>query len=170
MQITKRDGRVIGFQKDKIIDAIVKSMNDTDKGIDFILADKIANSVSKLEKENLTVEEIQDIVEQKLMSSNRKDAARQYISYRSERTRIREINNEINTKIKNIVACSNVQNSNANVDEHSFGGRKFESASVLHKKIGLEMMRPETAKAHLENRIYQHDLDSYDIGMSNCLF
>jgi anaerobic ribonucleoside-triphosphate reductase len=170
MQITKRDGRVIGFQKDKIIDAIIKSMNDTDKGIDVVMADKIANSISKLEKENLTVEEIQDIVEQKLMSSNRKDVARQYIAYRSERTRIREINNEINTKIKNIVACSNVQNSNANVDEHSFGGRKFESASVLHKKIGLEMMRPETAKAHLENRVYQHDLDSYDIGMSNCLF
>jgi len=170
MQIVKRDGREIGFQKGKIVEAIVKSMNETKKGIDVDLANKISESISKINKENLSVEDIQDLVEQKLMKSNRKDVAKQYISYRSERTRMREINNEINTKIKKIVACSDVQNANANVDEHSFGGRKFESAGVIHKKIGLEMMRPETALAHKENRVYQHDLDSYDIGMHNCLF
>jgi anaerobic ribonucleoside-triphosphate reductase len=170
MQIIKRDGRTIGFQKSKITEAIIRSMNETSKGIDMVLADKISESISKLNKVSLSVEDIQDIVEQKLMQSNRKDVAKQYIAYRSERTRMREINNEINTKIKNIVACSDVQNANANVDEHSFGGRKFESAGVIHKKIGLEMMRPETALAHKENRVYQHDLDSYDIGMHNCLF
>ena len=170
IQVIKRDGRKIDFQKGKIVEAIVKSMNETKKGIDIDLVNKISDSISKINKENLSVEDIQDIVEQKLMKSNRKDVAKQYIAYRSERTRMREINNEINTKIKKIVACSDVQNANANVDEHSFGGRKFESAGVIHKKIGLEMMRPETALAHKENRVYQHDLDSYDIGMHNCLF
>ena len=170
IQVIKRDGRKIDFQKGKIVEAIVKSMNETKKGIDIDLANKISESIFKINKENLSVEDIQDLVEQKLMKSNRKDVAKQYIAYRSERTRMREINNEINTKIKKIVACSDVQNANANVDEHSFGGRKFESAGIIHKKIGLEMMRPEAALAHKENRVYQHDLDSYDIGMHNCLF
>jgi anaerobic ribonucleoside-triphosphate reductase len=170
MQVIKRDGRKAEFDKNRISEAIIKAMNETTNGIDMCLVNRIIESILKMRKENLSVEDIQDIVEQKLMTSNRKDVAKTYISYRSERTRIRDINNEINTKIKNIVNCSDVQNANANVDEYSFGGRKFESASVIHKKMGLEMMRPETAKAHLENRIYQHDLDSYDIGMHNCLF
>ncbi len=168
-QITKRDGRTVDFDKNKIINAIVKAMKNTNTGVDMSLTYKIANSIENMDKV-LDVETVQDIVEQKLMCSNRKDVAKEYITYRNERNKIREKESELNQKILNIINCKNVQNSNANVDEYSFGGRKFESAGVLHKQIALNMMRKEVADAHNENRAYIHDLDSYDTGMHNCLF
>lgn len=74
-------------------------------------------------------------------------------------------------KILSILNCSSVQNSNANVDEYSFGGRKFEAAGVLLKEIaGESFIKPEVWKAFQENRIYIHDLDNYVTGMHNCLF
>lgn len=168
-QITKRDGRTVNFDKNKIINAIVKAMKNTKLGTDMDLAYRIANSIDNMDR-ILDVETIQDIVEQKLMCSNRKDVAKEYITYRNERNKIREQESELNQKILNIINCKNVQNANANVDEYSFGGRKFESAGVMHKQIALNMMRKEVADAHNENRAYIHDLDSYDVGMHNCLF
>ena len=72
-------------------------------------------------------------------------------------------------KILNILDCTNVQNSNANVDEYSFGGRKFEAAGVLLKDIAREKyISPEVWEAFKQNRIYIHDMDNYAIGMHNC--
>ena len=75
------------------------------------------------------------------------------------------------TKILEILNCTDVKNSNANVDEYSFGGRKFEAAGLMLKEIAMEQfIKPEVAQAFKENRIYIHDMDNYATGMHNCLF
>ena len=74
-------------------------------------------------------------------------------------------------KILEILNCTDVKNSNANVDEYSFGGRKFEAAGLMLKEIAMEQfIKPEVAQAFKENRIYIHDMDNYATGMHNCLF
>lgn len=169
--IIKRDGRVEPFDADKITRAIKRAMasvDEVDEDVAFRITNKIANS-------NLSgaidVEKIQDMVEDGLMGSRCKKAAKAYIKYREKRNQERQKNNELNKQIEDVLLCTNVQNQNANVDEHSFGGRKFESANVLHKSIALNaFIRPEVAQAHRESRIYIHDLSEYDIGDHNCLF
>lgn len=171
-EIKKRDGRVVPFDAGKIVGAITKAMIQTGEIEDDValrIASKIANSTSA--SGIMEVEQIQDMVEDGLMASRCKKTAREYIKYREKRNQERQRNNDLNKKIEDILLCNNVQNQNANVDEHSFGGRKFESANVLHKDIALNVfIRPEVAQAHKESRIYLHDLPEYDIGSHNCLF
>lgn len=168
--IVKRDGRVVPFDPLKIRDAILKAMAETEAGEDIPLATMIAGQIAQVNGQ-MGVEDIQDLVEDKLMSSNRKDAARKYIIYRNERTKIRELDSDLMRKIKEKVTASNVENANANVDERSFGGRKAEAAAIIQKEIALdELMSKDIADAHRDGLIYQHDLDSYAIGMHNCLF
>lgn len=79
--------------------------------------------------------------------------------------------NEMKEKIMTILDCSDVQNSNANVDEYSFGGRKFEAAGVLLKDVAMnDYISPDVANAFRDNRIYIHDMDNYATGTHNCLF
>lgn|SRR5574344_1476705 len=74
-------------------------------------------------------------------------------------------------KILKILSCSDVQNSNANVDEYSFGGRKFEAAGVMMKQVAMNnFISEDVAEAFKQNRIYIHDMDNYATGMHNCLF
>lgn len=170
-EVTKRDGRIITFNKDKITNAIKLAMVRTEKGVDEDLASKISESISKTDKKEMNVEEIQDLVELKLMASSRKDVAKEFITYRNKRSEARQKNTALNKKIESVLLCKNIQNSNANVDEHSFGGRKFESAGLLHKDFAMNnLLRPEIAEAFKQNRIYIHDFDSYDVGMHNCLY
>lgn len=73
--------------------------------------------------------------------------------------------------IMSALSALNTENSNANVDEHSFGGRKFRASGELQKFIALEMMiSPNIKRCYLENKLYIHDLDSYAIGQHNCMF
>ena len=79
--------------------------------------------------------------------------------------------NDTKKKVMEILNCSNVQNSNANVDEYSFGGRKFEAAGILLKEVARdEFIEPDVWEAFQDNRIYIHDMDNYATGMHNCLF
>lgn len=170
--IKKRDGRTEPFDAGKIVNAITKAMQQTgevEEDVALRIASKIANSASL--SGIVDVERIQDMVEDGLMASRCKKTAKEYIKYREKRNQERQRNNDLNKKIEDILLCNNVQNQNANVDEYSFGGRKFESANVLHKDIALNaFIRPEVAQAHRESRIYIHDLSEYDIGSHNCLF
>lgn len=169
--VVKRDDRKVEFDIDRITNAILKAMDKTEKGIDVELANRIADSISKTDKKKLEVEEIHMLVQNKLMASSRKDVAIEYITYRNERSKKRQKNNKLNQKIENILMCKNVENSNANIDEYSFGGRKFEAAGALHKEFALNnLIRQEVVDAFEDNRIYIHDLDSYSVGMHNCLF
>ena len=171
VEIRKRDGRVEPFDKQKIVNAIAKAMERSEE-MDIEVAERIANKIAGANlPPTIDVEKVQDLVEDNLMASRCKKTAKEYITYREKRNRERQRNTKINQQIENILLCKNVQNSNANVDEYSFGGRKFESANVLHKSIALDaLIRPEVAQAHRESRIYIHDLSEYDIGDHNCLF
>ena len=172
MKIIKRDGRKVDFDKSKIRESVHAAFNEVDNEVTSHAKDKaaeIARYVESLDKD-LTVEEIQNIVEDKLMASNRKDVARAYIIYRSTRSRVRERNSAWMKAIKEKLSASNVQNQNANVDEYSFGGRKGEADAELMKKLALDDYMSEMSRNnHLNNEVYIHDLDSYVVGMHNCL-
>ena len=172
MNVIKRDGRKVEFDKSKIRDSVKKAFEEVDGEITQHAQEKsaeIARYVENLGKD-FDVEEIQDIVENKLMASNRKDVARAYIIYRSTRSRIRERNSAWMKAIKEKISAANVQNQNANVDEYSFGGRKGEADAELMKKIALDDLMSEMSRNnHLNNEIYIHDLDNYVIGCHNCL-
>lgn len=172
--IKKRDGRLVEFNRIKIVEAILKAFKEVDGAAnDYALekANNIAAFIENKSKEKiLTVEEIQDLVEQGLMSTKRKDVARAYIAYRIERTRIRNWNTQMMNQVAIKLAASDVQNQNANVDEYSFGGRRGEADSVIFKQYALDNLVSEMARNnHLNNEIYIHDLDSYILGMHNCL-
>ena len=173
MQVIKRDGRKQDFSCLKIYTAIINACEAidgtiTDESKD--LAKKISDSIGESLKKDATVEEIQDIIEKKLMASSRKDVAKAYILYRQERTKKREKNTKFFKNAKKKAKAVDVQNQNANVDEKSFGGRKGEADAELFKKMALDdLMSKKAVYNHLNNRIYTHDLDNYYVGMHNCL-
>ena len=118
----------------------------------------------------MPVEDIQDIIESKLMQSSRKDVAKAYILYRNERTKTREKNSQLIKSVSEKLMATNVQNQNANVDEKSFGGRMGEANDAVMKQYALDYCMSEMAKNnHISNEIYIHDLNSYAVGMHNCL-
>lgn len=171
--IKKRDGRIVEFNRNKIVNAILKAFEQVDGEISDYAIEKtnnIANFIGEKREDNLTVEQIQDLVENGLMSTKRKDVARAYIKYRQERNRQREWNTRMMDLVAEKLNATNVVNQNANVDEHSFGGRKGEADSVIFKQYALDNLMSEKSRAnHLNNEIYIHDLDNYAVGMHNCL-
>lgn len=172
-KIEKRDGSIVDFNKDKITNAILKAM----KSVDMVdekeasnVTTQVVKEVNKANKSIPGVEDIQDIVEEKLMKKLPK-VAKEYITYRNQRNIIRNRKSSTMINIKKILSCSNVQNSNANIDEYSFGGRKNESANIIQKEIALnDLIDPEITEAYNEGRLYIHDLSEYTIGEHNCLF
>ena len=172
--IQKRDGRQVPFNKNKIITAILKAFIAVDGEVSDYAAEKaskIADFIQgKIQEQQLTVEDIQDLVEKGLMSTKRKDVARRYITYREERARVRNWNTKMMDRVAIKLEATDVQNQNANVDEYSFGGRRGEADSVILKQYALDNLMSEMARNnHLNNEIYIHDLDSYALGMHNCL-
>lgn len=174
--IIKRDGRKKKFDKFKIVDAVLaafKSVDGTVTEYAEIKAGNIADYIQDYAENSdheLTIEEIQDLVEKGLSSTKRKDVAKEYILYRNERTRERNKNSILVRNVGEKLKASNVENQNANVDEMSFGGRRGEAANVLMKQYALDYCMSEMARNnHLDNVIYTHDLDSYAVGMHNCL-
>ena len=173
-KVIKRDGREVPFRKNKITTAILKAFIAVDGEVSdyaILKAEKIADFIAeKNEKQELSVEEIQDLVERGLMSTKRKDVARAYIAYRDERARRRNWNSQMMDRAITKLAAKDIENQNANVDEHSFGGRRGEADSIILKQYALDNLMSEMARNnHLNNEIYIHDLDSYALGMHNCL-
>ena len=172
MLVTKRSGRKVEFDREKIYNAIIKAFSSLYKEIDekaYNCANKIASEIESLNKD-LSVEEIQDIVEKKLMASSYKDVAKVYINYRYLHSMARNQYKELMDAVADKLMAKNVQNQNANVDEHSFGGRMGESNDVVMRNYALEYLLSPMAKAnHLNNEIYIHDLNHYAVGDHNCL-
>ena len=175
-QVKKRDGRIVDFDPKKIERAILAAFIDIDGEASDYAKEKAANIASYIEGYYLDVDEIpeiediQDLVEKGLMATKRKDVAKNYILYREERTKIRNKNSKLMKNIKEKVEASDVQNQNANVDEYSFGGRMGEARNELMKDYALNyIVSPMARENHLNNEIYIHDLDSYAVGMHNCL-
>ena len=173
MTVIKRNGMEVTFDKNKISNAIKKAFYDTDNKTEAEIqacCDKIATEIANSPKESLTVEEIQDMVEKKLMASSHKDVAKRYINYRYLRTQARSQYKELWDAISEKLNAKNVQNQNANMDEHSFGGRIGEASSVVTKRYALDYLVSSMAKENHEgNMIYIHDLDAYAVGSHNCL-
>lgn len=170
LTVIKRDGRQVPFDKSKIINAISLAFRDVNLEDVNHIADKIADEINNNKNEVLSVEEIQDIVEKKLMCSSYKEVAKAYIIYRNERTKSRHRNSQFMKNVKEKLTASNIENQNANVDEKSFGGRMGAANSELTKSYALDYLVSDMAREnHLNNMIYIHDLDSYAVGMHNCL-
>lgn len=169
--VYKRDGRSETFKPEKIQNAVLKAFFEIDgeeteraKEIATLIADDISTVHT-----DLSVEQIQDLVEKKLTTYDM-DVARKYIIYRNDRTRIRDRNSSIRVKARNTLNSKSDDKQNANVDGKSFGGRVGAVNSEVMKEIALDEYMSTMARTnHLSNRIYIHDLDSYAAGMHNCL-
>ena len=119
---------------------------------------------------SIEVEDIQDIIEDYLMQSERRDVARAYIRYRYKKEVARQKKDDFIQAIRKKLDGKDIKNQNANVDEASFGGRIGEASSVVTKQLALDyIVSPMTRRNHLENIIYTHDLDAYYVGSHNCL-
>ena len=177
LNVQKRDGRIVPFDNQKIINAILAAFKQVDgEEVSQYAIDKATNIADFIEgyyeevNETPHIEEIQDLVEKGLMATKRKDVAKAYVLYREERTKERNRKTKLMQIIAEKLNATDVQNQNANVDEHSFGGRRGEATNELMKDIALNyIMSPMARDNHLNNEVYTHDLDSYAVGMHNCL-
>lgn len=177
MIVIKRDGTKVPFDKQKIINAINKALIEVDGCLyETETAEEIGETIeahvmgARLIGEPLSVEDIQDRVEDLLMQSERRDVARAYIRYRYKKEVARNYKDDFITAIGEKLSASNVQNQNANLDEKSFGGRIGEASSYMTKDYALNYIVSDMAREnHLGNMIYIHDLDAYAVGSHNCL-
>lgn len=172
--IEKRNGSKVLFDKNKIIKAINSAFIDVDGQIfEEDTTNDIANAIEQDIIKSpvlVSVETIQDWVEDYLMRSERRDVAKAYIRYRYKKEVARKTSTDFFDAIGEKLSASNVQNQNANVDEHSFGGRIGEASGVMTRKYALDnLISAKHRYNHENNRIYIHDLDAYAVGMHNCL-
>lgn len=172
MVVIKRDGREVEFDKNKIINAINKAFIEIDKTLSNdaeVISNNIADFIESRDR-TMSVEEIQDIVEHKLMASKRKDVAKTYVKYRYLRGMARDQYKELMDTVAEKLTATNVQNQNANVDEVSFGGRTGEATDVVTRSYALNyLVSPMAKENHMNNEIYIHDLNAYAVGSHNCL-
>ena len=174
MKVRKRNGNLQQFNSEKIVVAITSAMKSASYSDTDNIAEKIALEIEKELINNnvkvIEIEDLQDLVEGKLMSSELKDVARKYIRYRYDRERVRQSKSKLMSDISEKLNATNVENQNANLDEKSFSGRMNEANRVVMKDYALYNCMSEMARNnHLNNEIYIHDLDSYAVGMHNCL-
>ncbi len=170
MNVIKRDGRLINFDKSKISDAILKAMNHTVKGQDIEIARQIAQEITDGVKETISVEEIQDLVEKKLMTSKRKDVAKEYIIYRNKRNIARGRKQyDIYMDIVNAIP-NDVTRENANMNADTPAGMMMKFASESAKPFVDDCLLSEQSKNYVENNyIHVHDKDYYPTKSLTCL-
>ena len=174
--VVKRDGTEVPYDKEKIINAVNKAVAEVNGTIDPPwLGRHIAQGVDSYMEahtvECITVEEIQDLVENLLIyGGDYPEIARAYIRYRYVHEMARQNYKGLMDTIGEKLSATNVQNQNANVDEYSFGGRMGEMNSAVARKYALDyIVSPMARENHLGNMIYIHDLDAYAVGSHNCL-
>lgn len=170
MNIKKRDGRLVPFEKGKIEIAINKAFLE----VDGLTNDEVTVAIADWIEDNLQdetgVEEIQDNIQRKLIESGCQDVAIAYIRYRYLHEMARKSYNDLMSAVSEKIQATNVQNQNANVDEHSFGGRIGEMSDLVMKRYALDYcVSPMARVNHENNEIYIHDLNSYAVGSHNCL-
>ena len=174
MKVIKRNGTEVQFDRKKIVSAVMKAFKEQYDILNSEMiscAEKIANEIEGISKtKDLHVEEIQDMVENKLMATKHKNVARAYINYRYLHNMARDQYRDLMNTVSEKLTATNIQNQNANVDEASFGGRIGEAADVVTKKYALEYLVSPMARAnHENNEVYIHDLNAYAVGSHNCL-
>ena len=171
MTIYKRDGRKADFSKDKIKIAVLKAFADVDGEETAYAKEKareIANYIESLDKD-LNVESIQNIVEEKLMSSNRKDVARAYVRFRYKRELVREARTNLDYEILGLKdGTSEEVKNNANKDGKKLQTLKPMIADVTIIDQAKRLIIPERIMKHHEKEIYIHDMNYFGIPLHNC--
>ncbi len=168
--VVKRDGRVVMFDNRKIVDAILKAMGVTEEGEDIVLAAEIAAAISKIDVENMSVEDIQDQVEYELMNSPRKEVAKKYIAYRNQRNLARKAKSrEIFQEIIDAQATE-ITRENANMNADTPAGMMMKFASESTKSYVDECLLSEDVKEAVKNNyIHVHDKDYYPTKSLTCI-
>ena len=174
LQVRKRNGILVPFDKERIINAINKAFIEVDGALyEDDTANDIADEIKyavKTSDEMVSVEKIQDMVEDYLMKSERRDVAKEYIRYRYKREIARKGQDDFIKAFSAKIQGSDIENQNANVDEMSFGGRVGAASDLQMKKYALDYLVSSKSRAnHENNEIYIHDLNAYAVGMHNCL-
>ncbi len=168
--VEKRDGRVVGYNEEKIKAAIRKAMLSTDVGEDESLIQRITDRVGCVGKDRMTVEEIQDRVEIELMKSARKDVAKRYIAYRDQRSIARRAKTR-DIFLEIIEAKSNdITRENANMNTDSPAGMMMKFASETTKPFVDDYLLSQEAKTAVKNNyIHIHDKDYYPTKSLTCV-
>ncbi|MDE6247350.1 MAG: anaerobic ribonucleoside triphosphate reductase [Muribaculaceae bacterium] len=168
--VEKRDGRVVGFNEEKIKAAIRKAMLSTEAGEDESLIQKITDRIGIGGKERMTVEEIQDRVEIELMKSARKDVAKRYIAYRDKRSIARKAKTR-DVFLEIIEAKNNdITRENANMNADSPAGMMMKFASETTKPFVDDYLLSAEAKTAVRNNyIHIHDKDYYPTKSLTCV-
>ena len=172
MQVIKRDGRISEYNDERIIKAITLAMSHTTGGVDIDLATKIADSVRNQlkDKVQVSVYEIQDIVEKKLMGSSRKEVAQEYITYRYNRDVARKAKSK-DMFLEIIETKSNdVTRENANMNADTPAGMMMKFASETTKPFVDDFLLSTEARTAIKNGyIHIHDKDYYPTKSLTCL-
>lgn len=174
LQVRKRNGVLVPFDKQRIINAINKAFIEVDGTLyEEDTANDIADEIKyavKINPDIVNVETIQDMVEDYLMRSERRDVAKAYIRHRYKREIARKGGDDFIKAFSEKISGQAIENQNANVDEMSFGGRVGAGSDLQMKRYALDYCISDTARRnHLNNEIYIHDLSAYAVGMHNCL-
>ena len=165
MQVIKRDGSRVEYDLEKISIAISGAFEELNSEFSDVV---VLNEIEARVFDGITVEQIQDIVEDALINCGYVDEAKTYIRYRWEHERLR--NERQRAALRSKLFADSVENQNANVDEHSFGGRMGEATGVILRDYALyNCMSKKSRENHLNMEIYIHDLDHYAVGDHNCL-
>lgn len=168
--VIKRDGRVVGYNEEKIKAAIRKAMLQTEKGEDESLIQKIADRIGVTGNEQMTVEEIQDRVELELMTSPRKEVAKRYIAYRDQRSIARRA--KVRDMFLEIIEAKNndITRENANMNTDSPAGMMMKFASETTKPfVDDYLLTPEARDAVRSGYLHIHDKDYYPTKSLTCV-
>ena len=169
-RVLKRDGRRVDFNNQKIVAAVLKAMRVTEGGEDIVLAAQIAQTISQLEAEEMSVEEIQEVVENLLMNSPRQEVAKEYIRYRNRRTLARRAkSNEIFETIIQAQA-NDITRENANMNADTPAGMMMKFASEATKTyVDENLLSDPVREAVAGNYIHVHDKDYYPTKSLTCI-
>ena len=169
-RVLKRDGRKVDFNNQKIVAAILKAMDVTEDGEDIVLAAQIAKTISNLSQDEMSVEEIQDCVENELMNSPRKEVAKEYIRYRNKRNIARKA--KTNEIFEDIIGAkvNDITRENANMNADTPAGMMMKFASEATKSyVDDNLLSDPVREAVMGNYIHIHDKDYYPTKSLTCI-
>jgi ribonucleoside-triphosphate reductase len=168
--VVKRDGRIVGFNEEKIRTAIRKAMLQTEKGEDASLVRQITDRVSFHGREQMTVEEIQDMVELELMNSPRKEVAKKYIAYRDQRSIARKAKTRDMFLEIIEIKSNDITRENANMNADTPAGMMMKFASETTKPfVDDYLLAPAVKEAVRQNYLHVHDKDYYPTKSLTCV-
>ena len=169
LYVVKRDGREVSFDSLKISRVIKRAAKEAGENIKeselLEVVKKVISYIELSEKESVTVEEIQDLIEKALLLNNYINVSKAYSNYRNERTKVREIKSDLMKAIERIGVETDRDNANVG---NNFSSKLLRIASESNKWHNLAAMPKHLAKTHENGDIYYHDLDSYNL-TTNCL-